>query len=128
MLAAAEGGTIGGMARAVRALVMLCRSTLPTSGMHKCQKRPIYMGKEAYLYGKRGLFIWQKRPIYMAKEAYLYGKRGLFIWQKRPIPISVPRPIRVLVMLCRSGEVVWQKRPIYMAKEAYLYSKRGLFI
>ena len=64
----------------------------------------------------------------MAKEAYLYGKRGLFIWQKRPIPISVPRPIRVLVMLCRSGEVVWQKRPICMAKEAYLYSKRGLFI
>jgi hypothetical protein len=23
------------------------------------------------------LFIWQKRPIYMAKEAYLYGKKGL---------------------------------------------------
>jgi hypothetical protein len=35
------------------------------------QKRPIYMPKEAYLYGKRGLFIRQKRPIYKAKEAYL---------------------------------------------------------
>ena len=41
----------------------------------------IYVAKEAYLdgyylHGKRGLSIWQKRPIYMAKEAYLYGKRG----------------------------------------------------
>ena len=26
--------------------------------------------KEAYSYGKRGLFIWQKKPIHMAKEAY----------------------------------------------------------
>ena len=32
------------------------------------------MAKEAYLYGKRGLFIWQKRPVYMAEEAYSYGK------------------------------------------------------
>jgi len=55
-----------------------------TWGMRMCQKRPIhrqkrpvYITKEAYLYGKRGLFIWQKRPVYMAKEACLYGKRGL---------------------------------------------------
>ena len=34
------------------------------------------MAKEAYLYGKRGLFIWQKRPVYMAKEAYLYAFRA----------------------------------------------------
>ena len=32
---------------------------------------PTYMAKEAYLYGKRGLFIRQKRPIYTAKDAYL---------------------------------------------------------
>ena len=31
------------------------------------------MAKEAYLDGKRGLFLWQKRPISMAKEAYLEG-------------------------------------------------------
>ena len=49
------------------------------------------MAKEAYLYSKRGLFIWQKRPIYMAKEACLYGKRGLFIWQKRPIYMPFER-------------------------------------
>ena len=54
-------------------------SPSPSSGIRtrKCQKRPIYMAKEAYLYGKRGLFTWQKRPIYMAKEAYLHGERGL---------------------------------------------------
>ena len=51
------------------------------------------MAKEAYLYGKRGLFIWQKRPVYMAKEAYLYGKRGLFTWQNRPIEFSIPEVI-----------------------------------
>ena len=28
---------------------------------------------------KRDLLIWQKRPTYMAKETYLYGKRGLQI-------------------------------------------------
>ena len=91
--------------------------------MRKCQKRPIYMAKETYLYGKRDLLRLayltggerfrggcalhlrfgqcQKRPIHMAKETYLLGKRDLF---------------------------TWQKRPIYMAKEAYLYGKRGLFI
>ena len=26
------------------------------------------MAKDAYLSGRRGLFIWQMRPIYMAKE------------------------------------------------------------
>jgi predicted metal-binding protein len=49
------------------------------------------MAKEAYSYGKRGLFIWQKRPIHMAKEAYSYGKRGLFIWQKRPTNNGMPQ-------------------------------------
>jgi len=44
---------------------------------HKCQKRPMYMAKEADLYGKRDLCIWQKRPMYLAKETYVYGKRGL---------------------------------------------------
>jgi len=48
------------------------------------------MAKEAYLDGKRGLFLWQKRPISMAKEAYFYGKRGLFLWQKRPTGVGVP--------------------------------------
>jgi len=69
--------------------------------VYACQKRPvhIHMAKEAYSYGKRGLFIWQKRPVHMALEAYSYGKSGLFIWQKRPI---------------------------HMAKEAYSYGKRGL--
>ena len=27
--------------------------------------------------------------MYMAKEAYFNGKRGLFTWQKRPIYISI---------------------------------------
>jgi|NorSeaMetagenome_1021524.scaffolds.fasta_scaffold150812_1 hypothetical protein len=27
------------------------------------------MAEEAYVYGKRGLFVWQKRPMRMAKEA-----------------------------------------------------------
>ena len=35
-----------------------------------CEKRPIYMEKEA---------------CYVARETYSYGKRGLFVWQKRPI-------------------------------------------
>ena len=35
------------------------------------------MAKEADLYGKRDLCIWQKRPMYLAKETYVYGKRGL---------------------------------------------------
>jgi len=51
-------------------------------------KRVIYMAKEGYLCGKRGLCIWQKRPIHMAKETYSYGKRDLFIWQKRPIDLA----------------------------------------
>jgi len=52
------------------------------------QKRPNYMSKETYLYGKtylsqekrtgplrnlygkRDLLLWQKRPNYMAKETY----------------------------------------------------------
>jgi hypothetical protein len=74
------------------------------------------MAKEAYSYGKRGLFIWQRRRMDtrarpaatrntfvrtpMAKEAYSYDKRGLHLWQKRPI---------------------------HMTKEAYSYDKRGLF-
>ena len=41
------------------------------------EKRPIYMAKEAYIHGKRGLLTWQKRPTYMAKETHLYGKRDL---------------------------------------------------
>jgi hypothetical protein len=49
------------------------------------EKRPIYMAKEAYLYEKKGLFIWQKRLTCMKKKAYLYGKRGLLVWKKRPI-------------------------------------------
>ena len=52
--------------------------------MRKCQKRPICMGKETYLYGKRDLFVWEKRPICMGKETYLYGKRDLFALQMRP--------------------------------------------
>jgi hypothetical protein len=42
-----------------------------------------HCAKEAYSYGKRGLFIWQKRPIHMAKETYSYGKRDLVLWQMR---------------------------------------------
>ena len=33
--------------------------------------RSAQMSKEAYLHGKRGLFIWQKRPIYMEVEALI---------------------------------------------------------
>ena len=34
----------------------------------------IHMPKEAYSYGKSGLFVWQKSPILVAQEAYSYGK------------------------------------------------------
>ena len=40
------------------------------SASAKPQKRPMYVAKEIYLYGKRGLFIRQKRPIYTAKVTY----------------------------------------------------------
>jgi hypothetical protein len=53
----------------------------------------IYMTNEAYLYGKRGLFIWQMMPLYMANKAY-------FIWQMRPIYME-------------------NEGPIYMENEAY---------
>jgi hypothetical protein len=94
------------------------------------------MAKEAYAYGKRGLFIWQKRPMHTAKEAYSYGKRGLFIRQKRPIKILALQitalcPIVHLRKVCVSVKrdlFIWQKRPIYMTKEAYAYGKRDLFI
>jgi hypothetical protein len=39
---------------------------------YQFQKRSIYMAKETYSCGKRGLFMWQKRRIHMAKEAYLH--------------------------------------------------------
>jgi len=39
------------------------------------------MAKEAYLYGKRGLFVWQTRPICMEKEAYLYGNENECRWR-----------------------------------------------
>jgi len=33
--------------------------------------------RKPYVYGKRDLLLWQKRPTYMAKETYLYGKTYL---------------------------------------------------
>jgi len=33
------------------------KTHMRTSGMRKCQKRPIHMAKETYLYGKRGLLL-----------------------------------------------------------------------
>jgi hypothetical protein len=33
---------------------------------------------------KRDLFVWEKRPICMGKETYLYGKRDLSTLQTRP--------------------------------------------
>ena len=59
----------------------------------------------------------QKRPIYMAKEAYLYGKRGLFTWQKRPIEISIPeeRPSAAEPCLNASLEpIYWNELTIYL--------------
>ena len=71
-------------------------------GAAKCQQRPTYKEKEAYLQGKRDLLAWRKRLVlrvglqrcinagvpevrsvsketyYKAKETYSYGKRGLF--------------------------------------------------
>ena len=65
---------------------------LRTSGIQKCQKRPIYMAKETYLYGKRGLFIWQKRPIAMSipqvcgsQEASCAVYTGLFCHMYRSL-------------------------------------------
>ena len=76
------------------------------------------MAKEAYSY------IWQKRPIHMAKEAYSYGKRGLFIWQKRPIHMAEEaHGHTVLQDLPRRGGTT-----VHMAKEACSYDTRGVFI
>ena len=36
----------------------------------------------------KGLFIWKKRPIYMAKETYVYGKRDPRMWHKRPAYVA----------------------------------------
>ena len=33
--------------------------------------------KEAYLYGKRGLFVWQKRPIYVAMRPICMAKEAV---------------------------------------------------
>jgi len=51
----------------------MAKETYPT---HMAKEACVW-GKEAYVYGKRGLRIWQERPTCMAKEAYVYGKRGL---------------------------------------------------
>ena len=93
------------------------------------------MAKEAYSYGKRGLFIWQKRPVHMAKEAYSYGKKGLQTMaclsnMNRPLlsykQVSfvtyayIPEPGR------RQASTL--QGPIHMSKEAYSYVKRDLFV
>jgi len=67
------------------------------------QKGPILMAKEAYSYGKRGLFIWQKRPIHISiPEVCVSVKRDLFTRQKRPIHISTretPLPLPAVVAI-----------------------------
>jgi len=42
------------------------------------QKRPMYMAKEAYAHGKRGVCTWQKRPLHMAKDA-LYVAQEAYV-------------------------------------------------
>jgi len=45
------------------------------------QTRPIHMEKEAYCdLHTSGMRKCQKRPIHMAKETYVYGKRGLLLF------------------------------------------------
>ena len=76
--------------------------------MRECQMRPIYMAKETYIYGKRGL-----RDAWVSNETYIYGKRDLYIWQKRPVYMA-------------EEAYIHGKRPVYMAKEAYMCGKRDL--
>jgi hypothetical protein len=93
-------------------------------------KEAICMTKEAYLYDKRGLFVWQKRP-----NCYLYDKRGLSVWQKRPTRIRVYTPPRHVAMAKKKKKLVvaketcvYGKREITLAKETYLYGKRDLCV
>ena len=87
------------------------------------------MTTEAYVYGKRGLFVWQKRPIAISipevcvsvKRGLPYGKRGLFMWQKRPTDI-----LTYLRYAYAYAQV--SKEAYHMAKEAYLCGKRDLQI
>ena len=78
------------------------------------------MSKEAYVYGKRGLFIWQKRPTnalaylryaQVSKDTY---KRDLLRWQKRPTALAKETYCSVKRDLLR-----WQKRPTALSKETY---------
>ena len=59
--------------------------------LRQCQKNPVHMAKETYLYGKRDLLI-------LAYLRYAWGggglcvsvKRDLLVRQKSPIHIGVP--------------------------------------
>ena len=57
----------------------------------------------------------QKRPIPMAEETYIYGKTDLFLWQNRPTDTDLPEAC----VSVKRDLFLWQKRPIHMAKEAY---------
>ena len=79
-----------------------------------CPKRPVYVTKETYSYGKRDLLGWQKRLMYTPKETYWDGKRDLLGWQKRPIYVA-----KETDEYGKRDLFIWQKRPVHMAKEAY---------
>ena len=76
----------------------------------------MYMAKEPYVYGKRGLGIWQKSPMYMAKEAkepYVYGKRGLLA-----SPETYAQNSKEPCAYGKRGQIISIKRGLIMAKEA----------
>ena len=61
---------------------------------------------------EKALCVWQKRPTFMAKETYLYGKRALLIWQNIP---EHREKVRVAICLHpeqgRLTEILKSQRP-----------------
>jgi len=59
----------------------------------------------------------QKRPMYMAKEAYVYGKRGL-------LSVAYLRPAAARICICTCMYVYAYKREISIHRYVYRYTHR----
>ena len=80
--------------------------------MRKCQKRPIYRAKEAYLYGSAHCHPLAPAVSLLyaevSKETYLYGKRGLLI----TLPSSRASGVPAVCGSVKRDLFIWQKRPV----------------
>ena len=69
-----------------RGLLMGKRGLLPRGKMPKKKKKLVAPTTLRYARVSKETSL----SVYMPKEAYLCGKRGLFIWQKRPTNTGIP--------------------------------------